>query len=99
MTIMRIEAVTFGVVDLDACTRFFADAGLEPVETGAAGATFRTPEHQVIHLRMADDPALPHGRLRRQVGGERHEAPRLNDLGTGGPSPVPASLIHTTVTS
>src|ERR1700745_998849 len=59
MTILRIEAVTFGVLDLDASTRFFADAGLEPVETGAAGATFRTPEHQVVHLRMADDPALP----------------------------------------
>lgn len=59
MTIQRIEAVTFGVVDLDACVRFFGDAGLEPLEIGKSGATFGTPERQLVHLRMADDPALP----------------------------------------
>ena len=59
MTITRIEALRFGVLDLDACIRFFNDAGLEQVEAGAAGATFRTPENQLVHLRMADDPALP----------------------------------------
>src|SRR5262245_22415983 len=59
MTITRIEAVTFGVLDLDACIRFFGDLGLQQAECGAAGATFRTPEGQMIHLRLADDPALP----------------------------------------
>jgi catechol 2,3-dioxygenase-like lactoylglutathione lyase family enzyme len=59
MTITRIEALCFGVLDLDACIRFFNDAGLQQVEAGAAGATFRTPENQLVHLRMADDPALP----------------------------------------
>jgi catechol 2,3-dioxygenase-like lactoylglutathione lyase family enzyme len=59
MTITRIEAVTFGVLDLDTCIRFFADAGLEPLETGKTGAVFSTPEHQLINLRMADDPGLP----------------------------------------
>ena len=59
MTITRIEAVTFGVVDLNACIRFFDDVGLEQVESGTTGATFGTPEGQMVHLRMADDPALP----------------------------------------
>jgi catechol 2,3-dioxygenase-like lactoylglutathione lyase family enzyme len=59
MTITRIEAVTFGVLDLDACIRFFGDLGLEEVEAGATGATFRTPENQMVHLRLADDPGLP----------------------------------------
>jgi len=59
MAITRIEALTFGVVDLEACVRFFADAGLEQVEAGKVGATFGTPERQFIHLRMADDPGLP----------------------------------------
>lgn len=59
MAITRIEALTFGVLDLDACVRFFGDAGLERVEAGRTGATFSTPEHQMIQLRMADDPGLP----------------------------------------
>src|SRR5262245_57657195 len=59
MAITRIEALTFGVLDLAACVRFFGDAGLERVETGETGATFGTPEHQFIHLRMADDSGLP----------------------------------------
>ena len=59
MAITRIEALTFGVLDLDACIRFFGDAGLEQVEAGSAGAIFSTPEHQLVHLRMADDPGLP----------------------------------------
>jgi catechol 2,3-dioxygenase-like lactoylglutathione lyase family enzyme len=59
MTITRIEALTFGVLDLDACIRFFGDLGLEEAEAGATGATFRTPENQLVHLRLADDPGLP----------------------------------------
>src|SRR5262245_52132071 len=59
MTITRIEAVTFGVLDLSDCIRFFDDVGLEQVESGVSGATFRTPEGQMVHLRLADDPALP----------------------------------------
>jgi len=59
MAITRIEALTFGVIDLEACVRFFGDVGLEPIESGGTGATFATPEHQFIHLREADDTALP----------------------------------------
>jgi Glyoxalase/Bleomycin resistance protein/Dioxygenase superfamily len=59
MTITRIEALAFGVLDLEACVRFFGDAGLEQMEAGKTGATFSTPERQLVHLRMADDPGLP----------------------------------------
>jgi hypothetical protein len=59
MAITRIEAITFGVLDLESCVRFFSDAGLKQMEARSAGVTFSTPERQLIHLRMADDPALP----------------------------------------
>lgn len=59
MTINRIEALTFGVLDLDSCIRFFTDVGLEKVDAGKTGATLRTPENQFVNLRMADDPSLP----------------------------------------
>lgn len=59
MAIDRIESVVYGVTDLDACRRFFEDFGLEPVESGEAGASFRTPVNQFVHLRLADDPSLP----------------------------------------
>ena len=59
MTIQRIESLLFGAEDVAAGTRFFTDWGLEKIEAGAAGATFRTPENQFVHIRAADDPALP----------------------------------------
>lgn len=61
MAIDRIEAVTYGVTDVPTCRRFFEDFGLELVEDGAGGATFRTPVNQFLHLRPADDPSLPPG--------------------------------------
>ena len=69
MTITRIEALTFGVLDLDACIRFFGDLGWSRSKPALAGATFRTPEGQLIHLRMADDPACPRQRRRRPLCG------------------------------
>lgn len=59
MTIQRIESLTYGAEDVAAGTRYFEDWGLETVEKGQAGAVFRTPENQIIHLRSADDPGLP----------------------------------------
>ena len=59
MTIERIESLLYGAEDVAASTRFFEDWGLEKVESGAAGAIFRTPENQTVHIRAADDPALP----------------------------------------
>lgn len=59
MTINRIETVTYGVDDIDAGTRYFADWGLESVETSDKGAIFRTAENQFIHLRLRSDASLP----------------------------------------
>jgi catechol 2,3-dioxygenase-like lactoylglutathione lyase family enzyme len=60
MTVTRVERVVYGVPDLDECTRFFDDFGLERV-TGEAGegARFITQTGQVVELRAADDPSLP----------------------------------------
>jgi catechol 2,3-dioxygenase-like lactoylglutathione lyase family enzyme len=58
--ITRVERVVYGVTDLDECTRFFTDFGLEPAsEPGRAGTRFTTQTGQVVELRPADDPALP----------------------------------------
>jgi catechol 2,3-dioxygenase-like lactoylglutathione lyase family enzyme len=59
VAIDRIESVVYGVTDLEACSRFFDDFGLERVESSGTGASFRTPVNQFVHLRPADDPALP----------------------------------------
>jgi catechol 2,3-dioxygenase-like lactoylglutathione lyase family enzyme len=59
MTIVRVEAVTFGVEDIESCVRFFNDAGFGLVEGGTSGATMRTPENQSIHIRRIEDDALP----------------------------------------
>ena len=59
MTILRIETVTYGVDDMPACIAFMEDWGLEKLESGAAGAGFRTRENQHLLLRRSDDPGLP----------------------------------------
>ena len=64
MTVMRVERGVYGVSDLEECTRFFADFGLEPVDGSGTGnetlvARFATPVGQVVELRAADDPGLP----------------------------------------
>jgi catechol 2,3-dioxygenase-like lactoylglutathione lyase family enzyme len=60
MTITRVERVIYGVADLDGCTRFFVDFGLERVQgDGQPGARFTTQTGQVVELRAADDPSLP----------------------------------------
>jgi catechol 2,3-dioxygenase-like lactoylglutathione lyase family enzyme len=55
MTITRVERVVYGVTDLDECTRFFTDFGLEPVEPNR----FATQTGQVVELRAAGDSSLP----------------------------------------
>jgi catechol 2,3-dioxygenase-like lactoylglutathione lyase family enzyme len=59
MTVMRVERVVYGVADLDECQRFFADFGLERLDTAGPGRRLRTTLGQVIELRAADDPGLP----------------------------------------
>jgi catechol 2,3-dioxygenase-like lactoylglutathione lyase family enzyme len=74
VAIERIEEVHFGVEDVAECVRFFDDFGLERVENGASGATFRTPAGQSVALRALDDPSLgpavePGSSIRRVVWG------------------------------
>ena len=59
MAILRIEGVRYGVEDLATSTRFFSDAGLEPVRSELDVSLFRTPVNQFVELRKIDDPALP----------------------------------------
>jgi catechol 2,3-dioxygenase-like lactoylglutathione lyase family enzyme len=79
MGISRIEEAHFGITDVRECVRFFDDFGLEQVEDGRAGATFRTPVGQHLFLRLAGDAALPAGleagsTIREVVWGVESEA-------------------------
>ncbi|MGD0553864.1 MAG: VOC family protein [Streptosporangiaceae bacterium] len=56
MTVMRVERVVYGVTDLDECTRFFEDFGLERV---GDSTSFTSQTSQIVELRAADDPDLP----------------------------------------
>ena len=55
MTIKRVESLTYGADDPSAGIKFHEDLGLEKVESGANGATFRTPSNQYIHVRKSSD--------------------------------------------
>jgi len=59
MDILGLESLTYGVEDMATCIRFNEDFGLEKVEAGANGATFRTVEGSTVILRNANDPSLP----------------------------------------
>jgi catechol 2,3-dioxygenase-like lactoylglutathione lyase family enzyme len=59
MTIKRIESVTYGVADMAKGIRFFDDIGLQKIDEGARGASFRTPVNQFVHLRDIGDASLP----------------------------------------
>jgi len=56
--IVGIESVTYGVADVSRGARFFEDFGLRPLERGAHGSTFGTPENTTIALRDEADPTL-----------------------------------------
>lgn len=59
MAIERIESVTYGVDDLEECTRFFTDFGLTLVEQTKGQSVFTTQVGQTLVLRPVDDPELP----------------------------------------
>ena len=59
MAITRIESLVFGVADVAACQRFYADGGLTPLPASDGCARLGTPEGQTIELRPMDDAALP----------------------------------------
>lgn len=58
MNVTNLDSVTFGVTDLESCTRFWTDFGL--TRSSADGATvFSCKNGSTVVLRSADDPALP----------------------------------------
>ncbi len=59
MSIERIESVVYGVDDLDECTRFFIDFGLDLFERTTDRTVLTTPVGQTVVLRPRNDPALP----------------------------------------
>ena len=59
MAINGVQTAIFGVDDLDLCTRFFSDFGLDAVAKTAELTDFRLPEGSHVILRRSDDPTLP----------------------------------------
>lgn len=59
MAINGVESAVFGVDDLDLCTRFFTDFGLEADKKTPALTDFKLAEGSHVILRKADDPSLP----------------------------------------
>jgi catechol 2,3-dioxygenase-like lactoylglutathione lyase family enzyme len=59
VNVTGVDAVTFGVKDVEEARRFWADFGLTPVDVGVHGATFRTLNEATVSVRRSDDPALP----------------------------------------
>jgi len=59
VTIMRIERAVYAVDDIQECTRFFEDFGLDLVRRDEAGAELATAVGQQVRLRRTDDPEIP----------------------------------------
>jgi naringenin degradation protein FdeC len=63
MNILGIERIVYGVADMALATQFHDDWGLDRAERGTSGAEYRLPDNTSIHLRKADDGALPPARI------------------------------------
>jgi catechol 2,3-dioxygenase-like lactoylglutathione lyase family enzyme len=59
MALNGIDAVTFGVEDLEAARRFLTDWGVTEISADAAGAQYQTKDGTEIFLRSSADPSLP----------------------------------------
>jgi len=59
MNILGIERIYYGVADLDWAARFHESWGMARIEAGRSGVDFALPDETSIHLRRADDDALP----------------------------------------
>ncbi len=63
MAILGIETLLYGVDDVDAATRFFADFGLPLKSRTPSSATFELDEGSRVEIRQLDDPSLPRSKL------------------------------------
>lgn len=59
MAITGIDAVRFGVEELDQCRRYLNILGLDNPESSDSSAVYRTPEGHEIELRLSGDADLP----------------------------------------
>jgi catechol 2,3-dioxygenase-like lactoylglutathione lyase family enzyme len=62
MNILGPDELSFGVEDLDACTRYLLDYGLKPSEQSESGGRYEALDGTAVVLRRAADASLP-GRL------------------------------------
>lgn len=86
MPIERIEALTYGVEDMDASARFLGDMGLEPLGGDADGLRFRTVENQIVTVRPRDafelPPAVEGGSTLRELTWGVTQATELSEIAT-----------------
>ena len=59
MKILGLDALVFGVDDLQACADCLRDYGLKPVHLDAEGGRFEALDGTAIIIRQPDDSSLP----------------------------------------
>lgn len=59
MKITGLEALVFGVDDVQACSTYLTDYGLEAIEATATGGRFQAQDGSFIHVAHKSDTALP----------------------------------------
>lgn len=59
MKIIGLDALVFGVDDIDGCTQYLIDYGLNPVDAGPHGGRFEAIDGTAVVLARADDANLP----------------------------------------
>lgn len=59
MNIIGLDALIFGVDDIQACTDCLRDYGLQPVDLNDQGGRFEALDGTAIIIRRADDASLP----------------------------------------
>jgi len=59
MNIIGLDALIFGVDDIQACTDCLRDYGLAPVAVDDNGGRFEALDGTAVIIRRADDPSLP----------------------------------------
>ena len=59
MAILGVESVVYGVDDLETCTRFWVDFGLNPVSADDTESVFDVPSGSRVIVRRNGDPRVP----------------------------------------
>ena len=59
MNIIGLDALVFGVDDIQACSDFLRDYGLQPVDVDSRGGRFEALDGTAVIIRSADDASLP----------------------------------------